>query len=124
MGSARSARHRLRRLETTLKCYRAYLFKYLAMTIPAVKLIPIDSSLIAPLALAPDAARTLGAKLSSTTMAAQATADLRWSRVEEFLRSRELRPNTRKSLRAGIQGVLRVDRKGLAGHYDAGYRPP
>jgi integrase/recombinase XerD len=82
------------------------------MTIPAVKLIPIDSSLIAPLALAPDAARTLGAKLSSTTMAAQATADLRWSRVEEFLRSRELRPNTRKAYEREFRAFLEWTEKG------------
>jgi integrase/recombinase XerD len=82
------------------------------MSVPAVKLIPIDSSPIAPLALAPDAARTLGAKRSPNVSAALATADLRWARVEEFLRSRELRPNTRKAYEREFRAFLEWTDKG------------
>jgi integrase/recombinase XerD len=61
------------------------------MTIPAVKLVVLDSPMIAPSALAP------GAKRLSKPSATQTPVDLRWSRVSEFLRSRELRPNTNKA---------------------------
>lgn len=78
------------------------------MTIPAVKLITLDLSAIAPLALAPDAVRSPNA-----SAAAQSTpADLRWSRVEEFLRSRELRPNTRKAYEREFKTFLDWTEKG------------
>jgi integrase/recombinase XerD len=58
------------------------------MALPPVKLTALDSS---TLVAVPSA-------LSPRSCLPQSTpADLRWSRVEEFLRSRELRPNTRKA---------------------------
>jgi integrase/recombinase XerD len=77
------------------------------MTIPAVKLITLDLSAIAPLALAPDAVRSPNA--SATALV---PADLRWSRVEEFLRSRELRPNTRKAYEREFKTFLNWTEKG------------
>jgi integrase/recombinase XerD len=77
------------------------------MTIPAVKLITLDLSAIAPLALAPDAVRSPNA--SATALV---PADFRWSRVEEFLRSRELRPNTRKAYEREFKAFLDWTEKG------------
>jgi hypothetical protein len=58
------------------------------MAIPAVKLILVDKPMIA-------AVPSYSARRSQhTERSLQTTADLRWSRVEEFLRRRELRPNT------------------------------
>jgi integrase/recombinase XerD len=68
------------------------------MTIPAVKLITLDRSAIAPLDLAANTKRSPQLQPSP--------ADLRWSRVEEFLRSRELRPNTLKAYERELRAFL------------------
>jgi integrase/recombinase XerD len=74
------------------------------MTVPAVKLIPV-------LAIAPvPALRSYGEKLSPQPR--PALADLRWSRVEEFLRSRELRPNTHKAYEREFRIFLDWTEKG------------
>ncbi len=83
------------------------------MTIPAVKLILLDSpakALHQEYAAIPPAS----AQRSPNTSAAatQATADLRWSRVEEFLRSRELRPNTHKAYEREFKAFLDWTDKG------------
>jgi Phage integrase, N-terminal SAM-like domain len=70
------------------------------MSIPAVKLILVDKPTIASVPSA-------SAKRSQhTERSPQTTADLRWSRVEEFLRSRELRPNTRKAYEREFKAFL------------------
>jgi integrase/recombinase XerD len=66
------------------------------MTIPAVKLIPIAASALT--------AAKRASELRST--AVPTPADLRWSRVEEFLRSRELRPNTKKAYEREFKAFL------------------
>jgi integrase/recombinase XerD len=74
------------------------------MTVPAVKLIPV-------LAIAPvPAIQSQGEKQSQQPPLAP--ADLRWSRVEEFLRSRELRPNTRKAYEREFKTLLDWTEKG------------
>jgi integrase/recombinase XerD len=70
------------------------------MTIPAVKLILVDNPTIASV---PSASTK---RSQHTERSLQATADLRWSRVEEFLRSRELRPNTRKAYEREFKAFL------------------
>jgi integrase/recombinase XerD len=74
------------------------------MTVPAVQLIPVSA--IAPV----PALRSHGAKQSPQSQ--PALADLRWSRVEEFLRSRELRPNTRKAYEREFKAFLGWTEKG------------
>jgi integrase/recombinase XerD len=76
------------------------------MTIPAVKRVVLDSPMIAPSALAP------GAKRLSKPSATQTPVDLRWSRVSEFLRSRELRPNTHKAYEREFKAFLAWTDKG------------
>ena len=66
------------------------------MTILAVKLIHIAAS-------APTSAKQ-SSELRSTVV--PVPADLRWSRVEEFLRSRELRPNTKKAYEREFKAFL------------------
>jgi integrase/recombinase XerD len=74
------------------------------MTVPAVKLIPV-------LAIAPvPAIQSHGEKRSPQPQLT--LADLRWSRVEEFLRSRELRPNTRKAYEREFKAFLDWTDKG------------
>jgi integrase/recombinase XerD len=72
------------------------------MAIPAVKLIPVP--VIAPV----PATQSHGAKKSPPSV----LADLRWSRVEEFFRSRELRPNTHKSYEREFKAFLGWTEKG------------
>ncbi|NJR52681.1 MAG: site-specific integrase, partial [Leptolyngbyaceae cyanobacterium CSU_1_3] len=73
------------------------------MTTLAVKLITLDRSPVAAVASAPAAA---------VRSPQPAPADLRWSRVEEFFRSRELRPNTRKSYERAFKAILGWTDKG------------
>jgi integrase/recombinase XerD len=73
------------------------------MTVPAVKLILVDSPAIA---VAPSASAVRSQPPQATP------ADLRWSRVEEFLRSRELRPNTRKAYEREFKVFLDWTEKG------------
>jgi integrase/recombinase XerD len=74
------------------------------MTVPAVKLIPV-------LAIAPvPALRSHGERQSPQPPLTP--ADFRWSRVEEFLRSRELRPNTRKAYEREFRAFLDWTEKG------------
>jgi integrase/recombinase XerD len=76
------------------------------MTIPAVKLILVDHPTIASVSSA-------SAKRSQhTERSPQATADLRWARVEEFFRSRELRPETRKAYERAFRAFLKWTDKG------------
>jgi integrase/recombinase XerD len=72
------------------------------MTVPAVKLIPV-------LAIAPVPAIQSQDERRSPQLT---PADLRWSRVEEFLRSRELRPNTRKAYEREFKAFLDWTEKG------------
>jgi integrase/recombinase XerD len=74
------------------------------MTVPAVKLIPVVA--IAPV----PAIQSYGEKQSPQPQLTP--ADLRWSRVEEFLRSRELRPNTRKAYEREFKIFLEWTDKG------------
>lgn len=74
------------------------------MAIPAVKLIPVPAIFPVP------AVRSQGAKQSPQSQSA--LADLRWSRVEEFFRSRELRPNTHKSYEREFKAFLGWTEKG------------
>jgi integrase/recombinase XerD len=69
------------------------------MTVPAVKLIPVPA-----IAAIPSASAMRSPQLTP--------ADLRWSRVEEFLRSRELRPNTRKAYEREFKAFLDWTDKG------------
>jgi integrase/recombinase XerD len=73
------------------------------MTVPAVNLILVDSSVIA---VVPSASAVRSPQFQL------APADLRWSRVEEFLRSRELRPNTRKAYEREFKAFLVWTEKG------------
>ncbi|MBW4550783.1 MAG: tyrosine-type recombinase/integrase [Aphanocapsa sp. GSE-SYN-MK-11-07L] len=79
------------------------------MTIPAVKLISI-----APAVTQTPAAQLLGERrsLREEQSSPSAPADLRWSRVEEYLRSRELRPNTRKAYEREFKAFLDWTEKG------------
>lgn len=69
------------------------------MTVPAVKLIPVTTPLVAPV---PSASalecRTLEPKRSPRGQAAQIAtpSDIRWPVVQEYLRSSSLSPNSRK----------------------------
>jgi integrase/recombinase XerD len=76
------------------------------MSIPAVKLITLEGST--------NALRQESAiALTSAKQSSQSTpADFRWSRVEEFLRSRELRPNTRKAYEREFKAFLEWTEKG------------
>jgi integrase/recombinase XerD len=71
------------------------------MFIPTVKLIPVSP-----------AAVTLHQTQRQRESMQTQTADLRWSRMEEFLRSRELRPNTRKAYEREYKAFLRWTEKG------------
>ena len=71
------------------------------MIIPAVKLIPVSTPAIAAIP------STLAKQSFQLT-----PADLRWSRVEEFLRSRELRLNTRKAYEREFSAFLAWTEKG------------
>jgi integrase/recombinase XerD len=73
------------------------------MTVPAVKLIPVTILAIASL---PSISATRSPQVQP------APADLRWSQVEEFLRSRELRPNTRKAYEREFKAFLDWTEKG------------
>lgn len=73
------------------------------MTVPAVKLIPVTTSAIATI---PSASAMRSSQIQL------APADLRWSRVEGFLRSRELRPNTRKAYEREFKAFLDWTEKG------------
>jgi integrase/recombinase XerD len=73
------------------------------MTIPAVKLIALDRSAIAVIPSANE---------KQSPQPQFAPADLRWSRVEEFLRSRELQPNTRKAYEREFKTFLDWTEKG------------
>jgi integrase/recombinase XerD len=74
------------------------------MTVPAVKLIPVLAIAQVP------AVRSYGEKRLPQVQSAP--ADFRWSRVEEFLRSRELRPNTRKAYEREFKAFLEWTEKG------------
>jgi integrase/recombinase XerD len=74
------------------------------MTVPAVKLIPVLEIAQVP------AVRSQGVK--HVPQPQLTPADLRWSRVEEFLRSRELRPNTRKAYEREFKTFLEWTEKG------------
>lgn len=74
------------------------------MSVPAVKLIPVPA--IAPVS----AIQSQGEQRSPQPQLTP--ADLRWSRVEEFLRSRELRPNTRKAYEREFRAFLDWTEKG------------
>ncbi|MBW4552122.1 MAG: tyrosine-type recombinase/integrase [Aphanocapsa sp. GSE-SYN-MK-11-07L] len=78
------------------------------MTIPGVKLIPIAQPLATPL-LSKKRSPTLERR---SLQPQPALADLRWSRVEEYLRSRELRPNTRKAYEQEFKAFLDWTQKG------------
>jgi integrase/recombinase XerD len=78
------------------------------MLIPTVKLISVSPSAISP----HPGARPLGETQSPPS---PPTADLRWSRVEEYFRSRELRPNTRKSYEREFKAFLTWTDKGWQG---------
>ena len=72
------------------------------MTIPEVKLI----------VLAAQAATPIDAPRSRTQPAKPTLADLRWMRVEEFLRSREIRPNTHKAYERDLKQLIDWTPKG------------
>ena len=72
------------------------------MTVPEVKLIVLADQATTPI----DAARTRS-KTPKTS-----PADLRWMRVEEFLRSREIRPNTRKAYERDLKQFMDWTDKG------------
>jgi integrase/recombinase XerD len=75
------------------------------MSIPSVKLISVSpASLSSRLVV-----RSPGGTNSHPSLP---TADLRWSRVEEYFRSRELRPNTRKSYAREFKAFLTWTEKG------------
>ena len=80
------------------------------MTVPAVKLIPVLEIAPVPAIQSQGEKRTLGALASPQSQLTP--ADLRWSRVEEFLRSRELRPNTRKAYEREFKTFLDWTDKG------------
>ncbi|MGB8698582.1 MAG: tyrosine-type recombinase/integrase [Thermosynechococcaceae cyanobacterium] len=70
------------------------------MSIPAVKLIPVPARV---------ATQGIAAR---SPLPQSVPVDLRWSRVEEFLRSRELRPNTRKAYEREFKAFLDWTEKG------------
>lgn len=72
------------------------------MAIPEVKLI----------VMADQAATPIGAARSQTQPAQSTLADLRWMRVEEFLRSREIRPNTHKAYERDLKQLIDWTSKG------------
>jgi integrase/recombinase XerD len=76
------------------------------MSVPTVKLIEISASANGT---KPEL-RLTSAVL--TPLAQSSPADLRWSRVEEYLRSRELRPNTRKAYEREFRVFLDWTAKG------------
>jgi integrase/recombinase XerD len=78
------------------------------MSVPAVKLIPVPEIAPVPATQSQGEKRPLGASASPQLT----PADLRWSRVEEFLRSRELRPNTRKAYEREFKTFLEWTDKG------------
>jgi integrase/recombinase XerD len=80
------------------------------MAIPAVKLIPVPTIAPVPDVRTPGATLSHGAKQSPQTQSSP--ADLRWSRVEGFFRSRELRPNTHKSYEREFKAFLGWTEKG------------
>ncbi|NJM68696.1 MAG: tyrosine-type recombinase/integrase [Acaryochloris sp. RU_4_1] len=77
------------------------------MAIPTVKLISVATPKI------PEASAGRSA-LPSRSIAPYSSppTDLRWSRVEEFFRSRELRPNTHKSYKRAFRAFLSWTDKG------------
>jgi integrase/recombinase XerD len=77
------------------------------MTVPAVKLIPVTTSTNASHQAFAAVASTLVKRSPRLT-----PADLGWLRVEEFLRSRELRPNTRKAYEREFKTFLDWTDKG------------
>jgi integrase/recombinase XerD len=72
---------------------------------PVIKLIPLVSTV----AQTP-VTQSLGVKRSPHP--SSITPDLRWSRVEEYFRSRELQPNTRKSYEREFKAFLTWTEKG------------
>jgi integrase/recombinase XerD len=80
------------------------------MSVPAVKLIPVVTISPVPAIQSQGEKRTLGASVSLQPQLA--LADLRWTRVEEFLRSRELRPNTHKAYEREFKAFLDWTDKG------------
>jgi integrase/recombinase XerD len=72
------------------------------MAIPAVKVISV-ATLTSPL---------LPAVQSALPLQRKSPADMRWARVEEYLRSRELRPNTRKCYEREFKAFLGWTDKG------------
>ena len=72
------------------------------MAVPEVKLI----------VLADQAATPIDAAQSRTQTSKLPLADLRWTRVEEFLRSREIRPNTHKTYERDLKQLLDWTDKG------------
>jgi integrase/recombinase XerD len=73
------------------------------VTIPPVKLTVLSSPTLAAVASVPE---------RRSPLPQTATADLRWSRVEEYFRSRELRPNTRKAYEREFKAFLTWTEKG------------
>lgn len=80
------------------------------MAIPAVKLVPVPANSWCGAFAPVPATQSHGAKESPQSP--PALADLRWSRVEEFFRSRELRPNTHKSYEREFKAFLGWTEKG------------
>ncbi|NJR55985.1 MAG: integrase, partial [Acaryochloris sp. CRU_2_0] len=72
------------------------------MTIPAVKLICLDTPAIPKTS----DGRSPKTGRSPSPVSPSTPADLRWSRVEEYFRSRELRPNTHKSYERAFRAFL------------------
>ncbi len=68
------------------------------MSVPAVKIVPLTPLMVS----SAEVRRSPQPK----------SADLRWSRVDEFLRSRELRPNTRKAYEREFKAFLDWTEKG------------
>ncbi|NJM64676.1 MAG: site-specific integrase, partial [Acaryochloris sp. RU_4_1] len=75
------------------------------MTIPAVKLIPVVPPTLAPVP-------AVHSHNQRSPHPPSTPADLRWSRVEEYFRSRELRPNTHKSYERAFRAFLNWTDKG------------
>ncbi|NJK30563.1 MAG: tyrosine-type recombinase/integrase [Acaryochloris sp. RU_4_1] len=78
------------------------------MAIPTVKLISVTPPTIPK--TSDKRSRKTGR--SPSPLSPSAPADLRWSRVEEFFCSRELRPNTRKSYERAFRAFLNWTDKG------------
>jgi integrase/recombinase XerD len=77
------------------------------MSIPAVKLISVATPKISEASAGRSALPSRSIALYSST-----PADLRWSRMEEFLGSRELRPNTPKAYEREFKAFLEWTDKG------------